>query len=113
MIQGTLQNKKCAKFHNQGIENKEELHFFFGGQGVTGIHAFNPSANPPTNEVDEGSQPLEQGQRGTKDLPLLGDEDSTDLEYDANAYVHADTQSSPTPPPHACRRSTTPAPHDK
>ncbi|XP_038715073.1 L10-interacting MYB domain-containing protein-like [Tripterygium wilfordii] len=106
------QNKKCAKFRNHGIKNKDELNFLFGGQGATGVHAFNPSADPPTEDVAEGSQPTEQRQRGLEDL-LSGDEDSTDPEYDVNADVNADVQSSPNPPPRGSRRSNTPAPRGR
>ncbi|XP_038688752.1 uncharacterized protein LOC119987918 [Tripterygium wilfordii] len=77
------EDRKCVKFRNQGIDNKEELQFLFSDQEATGL--------------------------GIEDLLLSQDEDSTDLEYNANADVTVDILSSPNPLPHAGRRSISPS----
>ncbi|XP_038704635.1 L10-interacting MYB domain-containing protein-like [Tripterygium wilfordii] len=104
------EDRKCAKFRNQGIENREELQFLFGGQAVTGQHAFMPSATIFPQAINDETAPTEEDEhhRGVEEKLLSGDDNSTDPEYNANADIAADVQSSPTPPPRASRRSTTP-----
>ncbi|XP_038716092.1 L10-interacting MYB domain-containing protein-like isoform X2 [Tripterygium wilfordii] len=105
------EDRKCAKFRNQGIADKEGLQFLFRGQAATGEHAFNPAANVLPEIVVEDNQVIDEGERGIEDLLISQDDDSIDPDYDANDDVAADVQSSPTPPARGSRRSTTPGNH--